>query len=109
MAAPHDRRSTWRASQLWPAVAMALALTAAACASGSKSPTVASVGTGPATTASQAGASSSGGDTPLAEGLAYAQCMRSHGVPNFPDPVATPSGGYGFLMHGVNPQSSAFQ
>jgi hypothetical protein len=98
-----------RASQLWPAVAIGLALTVAACASGSKPPTVASVGTGPTTTASQAGASSSGGDTPLAEGLAYAQCMRSHGVPNWPDPVATPSGGYGFRTTGVNPQSAAFQ
>jgi len=35
--------------------------------------------------------------------------MRTHGMPNFPDPVPTPSGGYGYLMHGVNPQSSTFQ
>jgi hypothetical protein len=98
-----------RASQLWPAVAIGLVLAVAACASGSKSPAVASVGTGPTTTASQAGASSSGRDTPLAEGLAYAQCMRSHGVPNWPDPVATPSGSYGFRTTGVNPQSAGFQ
>jgi len=97
-----------RASQLWPAVAIGLALTVAACASGSKSPTVASVGTGPSATASQAGASS-GGDTPLAEGLAYAQCMRSHGVPNWPDPVPTPSGSYGFRTTGVDPHSAGFQ
>jgi hypothetical protein len=86
-----------------------LALTVAACASGSKSPTVASVGTGPSASASQASAPSTGGDTPLAEGLAYARCMRSHGVPNWPDPVATPSGSYGFRTTGVNPQSAAFQ
>src|SRR6202022_3299540 len=49
---------------------------AGALASGWKSPTVARGGAGPTTTASQAGASSSGGDTPLAQGLAYAQCMR---------------------------------
>ncbi len=98
-----------RASQLWPAVAIGLALTVAACANGSKSPTVASLGMGPATTASQVGASSSGGGTPLAQGVAYAQCMRSHGVPNWPDPVATPSGGYGFRTTGVDPQSAAFQ
>ena len=101
-----------RASQLWPAVAIGLALTVAACASGSKSPTVASVGTGPTTTASQAGTSSSGGDTPLAQGLAYSQCMRNHGMPNFPDPIPTPSGGYGFHMprgsNGINPQSPAY-
>jgi hypothetical protein len=35
--------------------------------------------------------------------------MRSHGVSNFPDPVATPGGGYGFRTQGVDPKSSAFQ
>jgi hypothetical protein len=94
-------------SQRWSAVAIGLVLTVAACASCSKSP-VSSVGTGP-TTASQAGAPSSGGGTQLAEGLAYTQCMRSHGVANFPDPVLTPSGGYGFRTVGIDPQSAAFQ
>jgi hypothetical protein len=28
----------------------------------------------------------------LADDLKFAQCMRSHGVPNFPDPTAEPSG-----------------
>jgi hypothetical protein len=103
-------RRAIRASQLWPALAIGLALTLAACSSGSKSPTVASIGTDPTTTtASQASASSSGGDTPLAEGLAYAKCMRSHGVPNWPDPVATPSGSYGFRTTGVDPHSAGFQ
>jgi hypothetical protein len=101
-----------RASQLWPALAIGLVLTVAACASGSKTPRVASVGTGTTTTASQAGASSSGGDTPLAQGLAYSQCMRSHGMPNFPDPIPTPSGGYGYLMprgaNAISPQSPAY-
>jgi hypothetical protein len=45
------------------------------------------------------------------QGLKFAQCMRSHGVPNFPDPRA--SGG-GFRVQvgpgtGLNPQSPAFQ
>jgi hypothetical protein len=57
----------------------------------------------------QAGVSSSGGDTPLAKGLAYAQCMRTHGTPNFPDPVSTPSGGYGFRTTGIDPHSAGFQ
>jgi hypothetical protein len=35
--------------------------------------------------------------------------MRSHGVPNFPDPSPTPDGGYGFRTQGVDPSSSAFQ
>jgi hypothetical protein len=30
-------------------------------------------------------------------------------VSNFPDPVATPSGGYGFRTQGIDPKSSAFQ
>lgn len=42
-------------------------------------------------------------------GLRFADCMRSHGVPNFPDP---PAGGGGIQFKagsGINPQSPAFQ
>ena len=35
--------------------------------------------------------------------------MRSHGVPNFPDPVLTPGGGYGYRTAGIDPNSVAFQ
>ena len=98
-----------RASHPWPAVVVGLALTVAACSSGSSSPKVASGGTSPTTTASPVGAPSTGAATPLAEGLAYAQCMRSHGTPNFPDPVATPSGSYGFRTTGIDPKSAGFQ
>jgi hypothetical protein len=100
-----------RPSQRWGAAAVVLAVTAAACSSGSQSPTVPSVASGPTTTADPS-SGSSGGATPLAEGLAYAQCMRSHGVSNFPDPVATPSGGYGFRMplgpNRIDPHSVAY-
>jgi hypothetical protein len=50
--------------------------------------------------------------------LKMAECMRSHGVPNFPDPqVGTGPGGRGISMRlgakgggsGINPQSPAFQ
>lgn len=44
-----------------------------------------------------------------ASALVFANCMRSHGVPNFPDPGG---GGGGFSFQsgsGVNPQSPAFQ
>jgi len=38
--------------------------------------------------------------------------MRTHGVPNFPDPVATPSGGYGFRMplgpNRIDPHAPAY-
>ncbi len=30
--------------------------------------------------------------------LEYAECMRSHGVTNFPDPFRHPDGGYGFIF-----------
>jgi hypothetical protein len=43
--------------------------------------------------------------------LAAAQCMRTHGVPNFPDPVFPSHGGIGIREGGagINPQSPAFQ
>ena len=41
--------------------------------------------------------------------MAYAKCIRSHGVPNFPDPVQTPSGHYGYRTSGIDPSSAAFQ
>ncbi len=43
-------------------------------------------------TACGGGASSSASAPTYVQELALAQCMRSHGVPNFPDPNA--SGGY---------------
>jgi hypothetical protein len=45
--------------------------------------------------------------------LAMSRCMRSHGVPNFPDPQfqSGPGGGVGIRLSGagVNPSSPAFQ
>ena len=98
-----------RTSKLWPAVAVVLGILVAACSGGSKSPTVASVGAGPTTTAAPTGGLASGGATAFAKAEGYSRCIRDHGVPNFPDPILTPSGGYGFHMHGVDPHSSAFQ
>ncbi|HEX3541592.1 MAG TPA: hypothetical protein VHT75_14250 [Acidimicrobiales bacterium] len=93
-----------RPSQLWAVAAVVLAVTLAGCSSGSNSQTVPTAGSGPATTAAPAG-----GASPLAEGLAYSQCLRTHGVPNWPDPVPTPSGSYGYRTVGVNPKTAAFQ
>jgi hypothetical protein len=110
-----------RASQLWAAAAVVLGITAAGCGGGSRSPAVASVSSGPTTTvtkaggsptttaAVRAGGSGSAGQTPLAKAEAYSHCMRNHGVPNWPDPVLTPSGGYGFRTVGIDPHSAAFQ
>jgi hypothetical protein len=58
-------------------------------------------------TATGEGATNSGSGSPEAAALAFANCMRSHGVPHFPDPKA----GGGFLFRtsaGVDPSSPAF-
>ena len=48
-----------------------------------------------------------------AQALAMSRCMRSHGVPNFPDPQfqSGPNGGLGIRLSGagVDPSSPAFQ
>lgn len=46
-----------------------------------------------------------------ARGLRFARCMRSHGVPNFPDPKVLSSHGGNQVAYlpGVNPQSPAVQ
>jgi hypothetical protein len=41
--------------------------------------------------------------------LAMARCMRTHGVPNFPDPNFAGGGIKSQLPSGVDPQSPAFQ
>jgi hypothetical protein len=40
--------------------------------------------------------------------LKYARCMRTHGVPGFPDPTVKP-GLFGFSLRGVEPNSAQFQ
>jgi hypothetical protein len=78
-------------------------LLVAACGTGAGSPGVASIG--PTTTTTQTSASQ-GGSSLYNDELKYARCMRSHGVPNFPDPNA--SGGFTFPI-GSNPSSPAMQ
>ncbi len=74
-----------RPSHLWAAAAVALGVTLAGCSGGSTDPTAGSQST---TTTASAGGSGSSGTSPLAQAVAYSQCMRSHGVPNFPDPAS---------------------
>ncbi len=95
-----------RPSHLWAAAAVALGVTVASCSSG---PTVPTTASGATATAAPAGGSGSSGATSLANALAYSKCIQSHGVPNFPDPVQTPGGGYGYRTAGIDPNSAAFQ
>ena len=93
-----------RLSHLWAVAAAVLGVTVAGCSGGSTPPTA-----GSQSIAVPAGGSGSSGATALAQAVAYSQCVRSHGVPNFPDPVQTPSGGYGYRTAGIDPNSAAFQ
>jgi hypothetical protein len=52
------------------------------------------------------GAASPGASSPEATALAFASCMRSRGVPNFPDPTAS---GVVHLGPGVDPTSPTFR
>lgn len=88
---------------------------AAACGSGSNDPGAASAArnttTSTTTTAPSSGSpdSASSGQTAQSEELQLAQCMRSHGVPSFPDPPA--SGGLlnAISAAGINTQSPTYQ
>jgi hypothetical protein len=103
--ANHNERKRARRGQRWLlAVLVAVPLGAAACGGSSTPQSVASLGT---TTSRGAGGEASGSAAPLfppgtggigasistqmgtgAAGVKYTACMRSHGVPNFPDPDA---------------------
>ena len=75
------------------AVTAGIALLAAACG-----------GSPPSTGAG--GSSSTGASTAHQGTLAFAQCMRTHGVPNFPDPD---SNGFFGLTGDINRHSAQFQ
>jgi hypothetical protein len=71
IAAPHPLRQHWRTAAT--VIATAVLPLLAACGSGSPS----SAGSG--------GSPNAGGSS-SPSAVAYSACMRSHGVPNFPDP-----------------------
>ena len=84
-----------------------VALLTAACNGGSaNSPgsgtsSSSSASSGPGTSAT------AGGSTTYNQAVAYAQCMRAHGIPKFPDPL--PNGGFGLspaVTGGTNGQVS---
>src|SRR5215468_7255891 len=92
------------------AAAAGLALVEAGCGGGSAGPGVAQA---PTTTPSARGATSgskTSGGSHASGPASFSACMRSHGVPNFPDPDAQGrlrlQGGPGT---GINPDSPQFQ
>jgi hypothetical protein len=102
-----------------------LVLLAAGCGGHSPTPSVASLGaTNPATTTSEAqgrAAGGGGGNVPGGSagsfsstmrvgsaGTAFSACMRSHGVPNFPDPNGQGAITFG-SSDGIDPSSPQFQ
>jgi hypothetical protein len=98
--APRRRR---RVRSVTPFAALVgLVLVAAACGGGSASPGVASLGP-TTTTTSPAGAQRGSNATNYADAVSYSQCMRTHGVPNMPDPNS--QGNFLFQSGKVNGQS----
>jgi hypothetical protein len=110
----HAFRMAPRRIDLSVVVLASAALLLAGCGAGSANPGVARL----SSDASRGGTSSGietgtdmagrGSGSPEAAALAFADCMRSSGVPHFPDPKT----GGGFLFHtgaGVDPSSPAFR
>jgi hypothetical protein len=102
-----------------------LVVLAAGCGGPSGTPSVASLGaTNPATTTTEShggAAAGGGGSTPGGSGgsfsssmqvggagIGFSKCMRSHGVPNFPDPNSSGAVTFG-SSDGIDPRSSQFQ
>jgi hypothetical protein len=82
------------------------ALLASGCGGSSPSAGVAQLGTTTTSRPAKGSSNANGNGSPLA----YAKCMRAHGVPDFPDPNA--QGGFDFQgspNSDLNPNSSAFQ
>jgi hypothetical protein len=89
----NHRSARRRAIMLAVTAGIALLTTAAACGGGSST--------------GSAGSSATGASTTYAKELAYAQCMRSHGVPNFPDPNS--NGTFSINGNSVNLHSAQAQ
>lgn len=59
---------------------------------------------GPSTTTGQSGQSSS--QNGVSAAYAFSRCMRSHGLPNFPDPKVSQSPGHASVGIAVNPSET---
>jgi hypothetical protein len=84
-------------------VLVAVGSALSACGGGSAAPSIASVPSSSTTTMATTAAPSSS-EALYKDELKYAECMRTHGVPNFPNPSA----GGGFMLNsGIDPSSPA--
>lgn len=92
------RRRRLQVTGLLAAVLVGLAVTVAACG-GSSDPS----SSPPTSTSTSSGSSSSSNSSQSGE-VAFAQCVRSHGVPDFPDP----QNGH-FLISGSDQSNPNFQ
>ena len=101
--------AAWRRGCPLVVLVVAAAASLAGCG-GSKAPAVANVATPTqsTSTASQSTSASGTAGSPwsYARGVAYAKCMRAHGVANFPDPGG---GGTTNTGSGIDPNSPTFQ
>jgi hypothetical protein len=83
----------------------------AGCGGSSSSSGVAHISSAPASATGNSAATGDGSSpesaNPEQAALAYSHCMRSHGVPNFPDPKS--GGGLFRVGGGINSQSPSFR
>lgn len=70
---------------------------------------LAALGCGVAVAACGSSSKPASPSTAASQGIKFADCMRSHGVPNFPDPTGAGGGIRIQIGSGVNPASPAFQ
>jgi hypothetical protein len=93
------------------AALIALGVLVAGCGGSSTSNGVASLGSHASktsTTSSTAVGSTGGGESsPGSQAVAYAACVRAHGVPNFPDPKISTHGNGVSVAIGINPSISS--
>ena len=99
----HRQRSNGRRGVLACAL-VGIGVLAAACGGASPAPKVATLGT-TTTTASEGSGRSPTGSNPLARLQAYAECIRSHGIHDFPDPTPNPAGQGGGFQISAGPGS----
>ena len=107
----HTQRLTPPRARLLTVVALLSVTVAVTGCGGSSSPGVAHLSSAKGVPSASSETGGSSPETPARleqAAVAYAKCMRSNGVPNFPDPNA--SGGFAFHARaGMNPSSPAFK